>query len=65
MTQEEIACFRVNVRRTLDHIFAGNSIATASEYFAVWQEVKRVLEEELHVLVNHECDTEIKKIRGE
>lgn len=65
MTQQELDYFRVTMRRALDHIFAGQGIVTASEYFAVWQEIKRVLEEELHVLVNHECDTEIKNIRGE
>jgi len=65
MTQEEIAYFRANVRRALDHIFAGQSITTATEYFAIWQEIKRVLEEEFHVLVNHECNVEVKKIRGE
>jgi len=65
MKQEDVVFFRANVRRTLDHIFAGQSITTATEYFALWQEIKRVLEEELHVLVNHECDVEVKKIRGE
>ncbi len=65
MTDDEIEFFRKNIRRILQQIFLDKPIGSATAYFSIWHELRKVLEEELSITINTEVQTEIDKIKSD
>lgn len=64
MKEDEIEYFRTHLRRTLNFIFLDRKIASASEYFTIWQEIRKIVEEELAEVVQQDVNAELYKIKA-
>lgn len=64
MTEHDIEYFRTHLRRTLNFIFLDQKIGSPSEYFSVWQEIRKIIEEELAAVVNEDVSDELQKIKA-
>lgn len=65
MKDDEIRLFRNQMRITLNRIFLDRLIKTPADYFAIWQELRHILEDELGQLVNKDVHQELKDIQGD
>lgn len=64
MDSDEIQFFKEEVRLALRKIFFNKRPDSATDYFAVWQLCRKVLEEELEKIIGPELQGEVRAIKN-
>ncbi len=64
LDHEDIEALKIDISMLMQQSLAGKNIITASQYFAVWRELRKIVDEELTRIVNDNCAAELAKINS-